>query len=42
MPLKPSSRRRTVVDLLIEFSPAIALFIVGVIVVVMEYMNLRK
>ena len=30
------------IDLLVEFSPVLCLLVVGIIVVVVEYMNLRK
>ena len=30
------------IDLFVEFSPAIGLLVVGIIVVVAEYINLRK
>jgi hypothetical protein len=29
-------------DLLVEFSPVICLLVVGIIVVIVEYINLRK
>jgi hypothetical protein len=35
-------RRKTVANLFVEFSAAVGLLVVGVIVVIVEYITLRK